>query len=445
MKIKALSRSAAMQQTPGTNVQRVQRNIDPSQHPFERAREYTRALNAVKMERMFASPFIAQLGNGHVDGVYSMAKDPISLERFASGSGDGVVKIWDLTTRDEIWHVQAHENIVKGMCWTSDRKLLSCASDKTVKLFDPYNTPAESTPLATYLGQGAFTSVSHHETHPSFAASSSVISIYDLSRPSSTPSETLSWPTSTDTITSIAFNRTETSILGSTATDRSIVMYDLRTSSPVSKVILTLASNAISWNPMEAFNFAVANEDHNIYIFDMRKMDRALNVLKDHVAAVMDVEFSPTGEELVSASYDRTIRLWNRDKGHSRDVYHTKRMQRVFSAKFTPDNNYVLSGSDDGNIRLWRANASSRGGIKSAKERQKLQYDEALKRRYAHMPEIRRIKRHRHLPKAIKKAGEIKGEEIKALKKREENVRKNSKVVKPRRSEREKMVLTTEK
>ena len=28
------------------------------------------------------------------DGVYTMAKDPESLERFASGSGDGVVKVW---------------------------------------------------------------------------------------------------------------------------------------------------------------------------------------------------------------------------------------------------------------------------------------------------------------------------------------------------------------
>lgn len=105
-------------------------------------------------------------------------------------------------------------------------------------------------------------------------------------------------------------------------------MYDLRTSSPVHKMVLKFASNAIAWNPMEAFNFAVANEDHNAYIFDMRKSDRALNVLKDHVAAVMDVEFSPTGEELVTASYDRTVRLWNRARGHSRDVYHTKRMQR---------------------------------------------------------------------------------------------------------------------
>ena len=36
--------------------------------------------------------------------------------------------------------------------------------------------------------------------------------------------------------------------------------------------------------------FAAASEDHNVYLFDMRKMDRARNVLKGHVAAVMDVE-----------------------------------------------------------------------------------------------------------------------------------------------------------
>lgn len=374
-----------------------------------------------------------------------MAKDPESLQRFASGSGDGVIKVWNLTSREETWNVQAHEGIVKGMCFTKDQKLLSCASDKTVKLFDPYNTPSGTAPAATYLGQNSFTGIAHHRSLPNFAASSSVISIYDLSRSSAIPLQTLHWPTSTDTINTLAWNPTETSILASCATDRSIILYDLRTSSPLSKVVLGLASNAISFNPMEAFNFAVANEDHNIYIFDMRKLDRALNVLKDHVAAVMDIEFSPTGEELVSASYDRTVRLWDRAGGHSRDIYHTKRMQRVFSAKFTPDSQYLLSGSDDGNIRLWRANASKREGIKSARQRQKLEYDEALKERYKHMPEVRRIKRHRHIPKQVKKAGEIKGEELAAIKRRRENERKHSKKgLVARRSEREKMVLATE-
>lgn len=395
---------------------------------------------------MFAAPFLGQMGDGHVDGVYSMAKDPGSLERFASGSGDGVVKVWDMTTREEVWHTQAHENIVKGLCWTPERKLLSCASDKTIKLWDPYNSTPEAPPMASYLGSSAFTGVTHHRSLPSFAAASSVISIYDLSRPSSTPSQTLHWPTSVDTITSLAFNQTETSILGSTAIDRSIIMYDLRTSSPVQKLVLNLASNAIAWNPMEAFNFAVANEDHNAYIFDMRKMDRALNVLKDHVAAVMDVEFSPTGEDLVTASYDRTVRLWKRNRGHSRDIYHTKRMQRVFCVNFTPDSKYVLSGSDDGNIRLWRANASDRSGIQSARQRTKLEYDQALIKRYGHMPEIRRIKRQRHLPKPIKKAGEIKRDELAAIKRREENVRKHTAKanLKSRKSEREKMILARE-
>ncbi|GES60759.1 WD40 repeat-like protein [Aspergillus terreus] len=446
MKIKALSRPASSQQAPGSTVVRQPRNLDPAQHPFERAREYTRALNATKLERLFAAPFLGQMGDGHVDGVYSMAKDPGSLERFASGSGDGVVKVWDLTTREEVWNTQAHENIVKGLCWTPERKLLSCASDKTVKLFDPYNSSSEAPPLATYLGQSAFTSVTHHRHHPSFAAASSQISIYDLSRPSSTPSQTLHWPTSIDTITSVAFNQTETSILGSTAIDRSVIMYDLRTSQPLHKLVLRLASNAISWNPMEAFNFAVANEDHNVYIFDMRKMNRALNVLKDHVAAVMDVEFSPTGEELVTASYDKTVRLWNRAQGHSRDIYHTKRMQRVFSCKFTPDNKYILSGSDDGNIRLWRANASERSGVQNARQKAKMEYNKTLVERYSHMPEIKRIKRQRHVPKPIKKAREIKREELMAIKRREENVRRHTKKenLRARRSEREKMILAEE-
>lgn len=118
---------------------------------------------------------------------------------------------------------------------------------------------------------------------------------------------------------------------------------------------------------------------------------------------------------------------------------------RVFAANFTPDNNYVLSGSDDGNIRLWRTNASSRAGVKSAQQRQALQYADTLKQRYAHMPEIKRIARHRHVPKAVKKAGEIKNEEIKAIKRREENRRKNSKKgTVTRRPEREKMILARE-
>ncbi|KAL2759447.1 hypothetical protein ACRALDRAFT_1074263 [Sodiomyces alcalophilus JCM 7366] len=448
MKIKALSRSVEEYQPAGTDVVKLPRNLDSAAHPFERAREYTKALNAAKLERMHAAPFVAQLGAGHIDGVYSMAKDPNNLQRFASGSGDGAIKVFDLTSRDEVWQTKsAHENIVRSVCWTKDQRLLSAASDKTVKLWDPYNTPSEAAPLSSWLGGSGFTSLSTHRSRNVFAASSSAssISVYDLERHNAAP-EVLAWPNAVDTINAVSFNQVETSVLAGCGMDRSIILFDLRTSMPLTKTTLSFACNAISWNPMEAFNLAVGSEDHNIYIFDMRKFDRALNILKDHVAAVMSVEFSPTGEELVSGSYDRTIRLWNRDKGHSRDIYHTKRMQRVFSTMFTPDSKYVLSGSDDGNVRLWRTNASERSGVKTARHRQALEYNDALVERFGHMPEVRRIRRHRHVPKVVKKAGEIKKEELRSIKRREENERKHSKrKFEKRRSEREKMVLGIQK
>ena len=52
MKIKAINRSET-DYTPdrNTDLRKVHKNIDPALHPFERAVEYTRALNAVKLDR----------------------------------------------------------------------------------------------------------------------------------------------------------------------------------------------------------------------------------------------------------------------------------------------------------------------------------------------------------------------------------------------------------
>jgi hypothetical protein len=66
----------------------TRRNLDPLQHPFARARERIRALNAAKMERMFSKPFIAAL-EGHADAVEALARRPNSITDVASASWDG--------------------------------------------------------------------------------------------------------------------------------------------------------------------------------------------------------------------------------------------------------------------------------------------------------------------------------------------------------------------
>jgi WD repeat and SOF domain-containing protein 1 len=72
----------------------------------------------------------------------------------------------------------------------------------------------------------------------------------------------------------------------------------------------------------------------------------------------LDLDYSPTGREFVTGSYDRTIRIFKVNEGKSREIYHTKRMQKVYSVLFTQDDRYIVSGSDDTNIRFWKANSN---------------------------------------------------------------------------------------
>lgn len=52
-------------------------------------------------------------------------------------------------------------------------------------------------------------------------------------------------------------------------------------------------------------------------------------------------------------------------QGHSRDIYHTKRMQRLTSVVWSLDNKYIATASDEMNIRLWKARASEKLGVVS--------------------------------------------------------------------------------
>lgn len=78
---------------------------------------------------------------------------------------------------------------------------------------------------------------------------------------------------------------------------------------------------------------------------------------KDHISAVLDIDFAPTGREFVSASFDKTIRIFPINNGRSREIYHTKRMQQVNSIIYSMDSRLIISGSEDTNIRIWKSRA----------------------------------------------------------------------------------------
>jgi len=149
-------------------------------------------------------------------------------------------------------------------------------------------------PIQTIVGKTFYTSIDHHHKKPVYATSGECVDVWDETHLE--PIKSYSW--GVDSHYNVKFNPVETNILASCAADRSIILYDIRQAVPVRKTILTMSSNAICWNPLEAMLFTVANEDTNLYTFDMRKLDKPLQVHMDHVAAVMSLDYSPTGTTL---------------------------------------------------------------------------------------------------------------------------------------------------
>lgn len=174
------------------------RNYDPTLHPLQVPREYTRALNATKLERVFAKPFIGSL-DGHKDGVHTLCKHPAHLSILLSGSCDGEIKIWNLATRKCLQTLTAHEGFVRGLCMNqSASTLISCGNDKIIKQWrisdsddavDGIGVAIE--PIQTIVGKHFYTCVDHHQRKPIFVTSGESIEVWDEQY--TEPIKTYSW------------------------------------------------------------------------------------------------------------------------------------------------------------------------------------------------------------------------------------------------------------
>ncbi|TIC66067.1 WD40 repeat-like protein [Wallemia mellicola] len=459
MKIKAITRSQAdghpSDQKPPS------RNPDPSMHPFAKQREYSRAVIASKMDRMFAKPFIGAIECG--DGVYGMARDSARLGVVATSGAMGELAIHDVPTRQTLLSVpNAHQGIVSSLAFShtskslrGDSRLLSAGLDKHVRmwdanrstdagddagLIDEEDATAEQKPLRTWTANAGVNCITHNLLHPTFATASNAIQVWEEAR--TEPVETYTW--GHDNISALKFSPTEHTIMAAAAGDRSISLWDTRVAGgSIGRILTPFKMNDLSFNPILPTLLLSAGEDHNLYLWDIRNMGGgAIQIYKDHVAAVTSCDWSPTGQQIASGGWDRTVRIWDKNHGRSSDCYHTKRMQRLMNVQYSLDSKYVLTGSDDGNLRIWKARASEKIGQMDARERDRINYRDSLRERWSGVGEVRQVERRRNLPKAIRNASKLKKTMVDSQKTKEENSRLHTQAgqTKPK-SEKKKSVI----
>ncbi|KAF6002558.1 coatomer subunit alpha [Cyanidiococcus yangmingshanensis] len=94
---------------------------------------------------------------------------------------------------------------------------------------------------------------------------------------------------------------------------------------------------------------AIGSADHSAYVYDLRNLTQPLHVFRGHSKAVSYVRFFPNGRELVTASTDATLRLWDLQTSESLRVYSGHCNERNFVG-LTVKTDWIACGSEDNSV-----------------------------------------------------------------------------------------------
>lgn len=107
---------------------------------------------------------------------------------------------------------------------------------------------------------------------------------------------------------------------------------------------------SIAWSPDGKF-IASPSRDRTIRVWDMEKGDCKL-ILKGHTSEVNAVTWSPSGKEIASVSEDGSIFFWNAINGKA--IYTIiDNGSAIYGTAWSPNGKNLASASKNGSVKLW--------------------------------------------------------------------------------------------
>ncbi|KAJ9524914.1 hypothetical protein QJQ45_005898 [Haematococcus lacustris] len=270
----------------------------------------------------------AALGScgGHKKWITSLSWEPLHLaqpgvRRFASGSRDTTVSVWDAGSRRCLFSMSNHNMVVTAVKWGGEGLIYSASRDCSISAWDGVDGKL----VRVFKGHA-------HWVNTLALSSEHALRTGAFDHTGSAPREP-------EAARAVALQRYQAATGG-------------------------LPERLVS-----------GSDDFTMFLWTPSASKQPTARLTGHVQTVNQVSFSPDGRWILSASFDKSIKLWDGTKGtflatfraHVGPVYQvwdmrTRKLKvdlpghadEVFCVDWSPDGSGVASGGKDHVIKLWR-------------------------------------------------------------------------------------------
>jgi WD40 repeat protein len=350
------------------------------------------ALAQAQLSEVAYTPGTVRRYVGHTDGVFTLAISPDG-RTLLSGSDDKTVILWNLETGEILKQLEGHTTWLNDVAFGPDGQMAASVSDemtilwdvqtgRIIRQFDGHEGPiariafspdgqnivtgdrgddailiqwdVESGEiLRRFEGSSRVTDIEFTPDGSAFLSASSdgILILWDFEsgeiihelnlhneNPEATVGSVRATAISPDGLTAAI----GTESLG-------IILWDLSTGALLQSHAIPGGANTVVFHPEK--DTALVGGLHYLIDVDLQTGE-ILNTYAGHHDSVWDVGITSNGRYAVSASFDKTLRLWELERGHVIRRF-APAGALAFEVDLSPDGRTALSGSIDGTVTLW--------------------------------------------------------------------------------------------